>query len=388
MGVKKVKKYVFVVGLSEFASRMNFMALSMLILSFPNAAWYLTAFFIVRQIGGIISSFISGNLVDRYDRRKIMLWSDGINGFGVLLPVIFPHPIAICVSAFILGMTYQLFYVSYSSSIPDMFGLDESEKINALIVRIASVVSITGFLIGGWITEYLGHVSVILFDSLTYMVAALYLVRIRWNSNPIKNHKVDVKTSLKDILIRNRMIALIVFTSFFYTLAVSAYNYSLPMLASTFKLEALTNGLFWATASAGAFIGTLYKNKFKSFTSYLMFLLIFAVSINLAFSGLIPDLWILVILFIAGGFEGVAQVNVMTILQKTPSNERGKVFSLQGLFSRIGFFVGFLICPIIVQIFSVKVNVWWLNGLLMIWISLLFIIIFGGEKWKKQSIPY
>jgi MFS family permease len=383
-----MKKYVFVVGLSEFASRMNFMALSMLLLSFPNAAWYLTAFFIVRQMGGILSSFITGHVVDKFDRRKIMLLSDGTNAAAVLLPVIFPHPIAICVSAFILGVTYQFFYVSYSSSIPDMFGIDNSEKINALIVRIASVVSITGFLIGGWVTEYLGHESVILFDSLTYVVAALYLARIRWNSNPINNYKVDAQDRLPDILKRNRMIALIVFTSFFYTLAVSAYSYSLPMLASTFKLEALTNGLFWATASSGAFIGTLFTNKFKSFSSYLMFLLIFAVSINLAFSGLIPDLWILVLLFIAGGFEGGAQVNVTTILQKTPSNGRGKVFSLQGLFSRVGFFVGFLTCPIIVQTFSIKVNVWCLNGLLMIWISLLFIIMIVGEKkWKKQSIP-
>jgi MFS family permease len=384
-----MKNYVFVVGLSEFASRMNFMALSMLLLSFPRAAWYLTAFFIVRQIGGILSSFISGNIVDKYDRRIIMLWSDGINGFAVLLPIIIPHQIAICVTAFILGVTYQLFYVSYSSSIPDMFGLKKSERVNALIVRIASVVSIAGFLIGGWVTEYLGHVSVILFDSLTYLVAALYLARIRWNSNPIENCKVDVKTSLPNILKRNRVITLIIITSFFYTIAVSAYNYSLPMLASTFKLEALTNGLFWATASAGAFIGTLFNNKFKSFTSYLLFLLIFAVSINLAFSGVIDYLWILVFLFVAGGFEGIAQVNVTTILQKTPSNERGKVFSFQGLFSRIGFFVGFLICPIIVQTFSIKINVWWLNGLLIIWIIVLFIIIFVGEKkWKKQLILY
>lgn len=385
-----MKKYVFVVGLSEFASRMNFMALSILLLSFPNAAWYLTAFFIVRQFGGIMSSFISGHIVDKFDRRKIMLWSDGVNGFAVLLPVIFPYPIAICISAFILGITYQLFYVSYSSSIPDMFGLEESGRINALIVQIASVVSITGFLIGGWVTEYLGHVSVIVFDSLTYLVAATYLASISWNSNPIINNKVgDVQTSLLDILKRNRMITLIVFTCFFYTLAVSAYNYSLPMLASTFKLEALTNGLFWATISAGAFIGTLLTNKFKSFTSYLIFLLIFAVSINLAFSGLIPHLWILVFLFLAGGFEGIAQVNVNTMLQRTPSNERGKVFSLHGLFSRIGFFIGFLICPIIVQSFSVSVNVWWLNGLLMFWVSLLLTIIFIGEKkWKKQSTLY
>lgn len=382
-----MKKYVFVVGLSEFASRMNFMALSMLLLSFPNAVWYLTAFFIVRQIGGIMSSFVSGVLVDKYDRRKIMLFCDGINGFAVLLPIIFYHPIAIIVSAFILGCTYQFFYVSYSSSIPDMFGQNHSAKINSIIVRIASIVSITGFSIGGWVTQYLGHIPVIIFDSFTYLVATIYLASIRWNSKPIRQEDV-IQTSLFSILKHNRFTAFIIFTSFFYTLAVSVNNYSLPLLASTFKLDALTNGLFWATASAGAFIGTLLNNQSKSLRRYLVFLQIFALSMLVAFSGSGQYLWIIVFLFIAGGFEGVSQVNVQTILQQTPSNQRGKVFSLQGLFSRIGFFVGFFICPIIVEAFSIKVNVWLLNGLLFAWTSILLIyIIIGEKKWKKQSIP-
>jgi MFS family permease len=383
-----MKKYVFVVGLSEFASRMNFMALSMLILSFPNAGWYLTAFFLVRQVGGILSSLFTGNLVDKYDRRKLMLWSDGINAFAVLLPVFIYHPISICISAFILGCTYQLFYISYTSSIPDMFGMDEAAKINGLIVRIASIVSISGFLIGGWATEYLGYRTVILFDSLTFVFATIYLARIRWNSIPKKvNLATEQGYNLFAILKRNKITALIVFTSFFYTLAVAANNYALPLLASTFKLEAFTNGLFWATASAGAFIGTLLKVKKKTFTSYILVLFLFTSAMILAFAMPNNQLWILFFLFVAGGFEGMAQVNVNTVLQRTPSSERGKVFSLQGLFSRIGFFVGFLICPILVQTLSLSGNVWLLNGGLMIWIILIYIYrILGERKWKKQSI--
>jgi MFS family permease len=381
-----MKKYVVVVGLSEFASRMNFMALSMLIIGFPNAGWYLTAFFVVRQIGGILSSFFSGSLVDKYDRRKIMLWSDGINGLAVLLPVIINHPIAICLSAFILGITYQLFYVSYSSSIPDMFGQDNSAKINALIVRIASVVSICGFLLGGWITEYLGYVPVILFDSFTYIIATIYLANIRWNSNSHINTDSVSHTSLFALLLRNRIIALIVFTSFFYTLAVSANNFSLPMLASTFSLESLTNGLFWAAAATGAFIGTLISKRQNSFPSYLIFLFFFTTSMMLAFLFQKHQIWIIMFLFLAGGFEGITQVKVNTMLQNAPSNKRGKAFSLQGLFSRLGFFVGFLLCPIFVEIFSLSVNIWLLNGLLMGWILfLLLFIVLIKKKWKLQS---
>lgn len=379
-----MRKYVFVVGFSEFASRMNFMALSMLLLTFQNAEWYLMAFFLVRQIGGILSSFISGSFVDKLDRRKIMIWTDGINILTVLLPFFYHSPISICISAFILGCTNQLFYISYSSSIPDMFGIDEAPKINALIVRIASIVSISGFLIGGWATEFLGYGPVILFDSFTFLMATLYLVSIRWNSHPkMQNHPLN-HNGLFSLIKKNQTVTLIIVTSLFYTFAVSANNFSLPLLASTFNFESMTNGLFWATASAGMFIGSLFINKQNSLIRYSIFLFIFAASMILAF-GVSSQHWILIFLFVSGAFEGMSQVTVNTILQMTPSHERGKAFSLQGLFSRIGFFMGFLICPLMVETASLFGTVFLLNGALMAWI--LFIILFTllGEKYGKNG---
>ncbi|HYK72615.1 MAG TPA: MFS transporter [Pseudoneobacillus sp.] len=368
-----MKKYVFVVGFSEFASRMNFMALSMLLLSFPHAEWYLMAYFLVRQIGGIITSFISVSIVDKLDRRKLMIWTDGINIFAVLLPIIHYHPISICITAFILGCTNQLFYICYSSSIPDMFGNDEAPKINALVVRIASIVSISGFLIGGWLTQFFGYQPVILFDSITFLIATLYLALMRWDSKPKIQKYTVFRSGLFSILKQNKNIALIVLTSLLYTLAVSAYNYSLPFLASTFKLETMTNGLFWATAAVGMLIGTLFINKQDSLLKYFIFLFFFAVSIILVFE-VSGQLWIVIFLFVSGTFEGMSQVTVNTILQKTSSHERGKVFALQGLFSRIGFFIGFLICPLIVQTTSLSTNVIFLNGTLIGWLIIVMII--------------
>ncbi|WP_442599286.1 MFS transporter [Neobacillus sp. D3-1R] len=376
-----MKKYVFVVGFSEFASRMNFMALSVLLLSFQNAEWYLMAFFLVRQIGGIITSFIAGSFIDRVDRRKLMILTDGINVLSVLLPIFYYHPISICMAAFILGCTNQLFYISYSASIPDMFGHLEAPKINALIVRVGSIVSICGFIIGGWTTEFFGHKPVILFDSLTFLIAAIYLVSLRWDSVPkIQEHFGDRKKLFS--VMKKGPVAIIVVTSLFYTFAVSANNYSLPFLASTFKLEALTNGLFWATASAGMLVGTILINKKDSFIRYCLFLFFFSAAMILVFRETSQE-WILIFLFVSGVFEGLSQVTVNTILQKTSVHERGKAFSLQGLFSRIGFFVGFLICPLIVQHTSLAINVNLLNGALMVWISLILIYVFLGNRHRE-----
>jgi MFS family permease len=385
-----MKKYIFIVGLSEFASRMNFMALSMLILTFSNATWYLTAFFVARQVGGMIGNLFSGRIVDRYDRRKIMLFSDAINSLAVLIPIIYHHPLAIIVSALILGYTYPFFYVSYSSSIPEMFGQEQSPKINSLIVRIASIVSIAGFILGGFLAEIFGPKPIIVFDSLTYLVAAIFLMIIRWNSLPgVKNPGIE-QQSLFSFLRNNRLLAFMIVTSFFYALAVSANNYSLPLLAATFELKSLTNGFFWSAAAFGAFLGTAINKSYKSIRGYLLFLIFYSIAMMLAFSSIISHpLWVILFLLAAGGFDGIAQVSGTTIIQKVPAHIRGRAFSLQGFCLRLGFLIGFIMCPFAVQLYSLKENAWILNGILFSWVILLIMFIYkGAGVWKKQSKVY
>jgi MFS family permease len=370
-----MKKYIYVVGLSEFASRMNFMAISMLIMTFSNSTWYLTFYFVARQIGGILGSLFSGIIVDKFDRRIVMLWSDVINSLAVLLPVFFNHPIAIIISAFISGCTYPFFYVSYSSSIPDMFGQEQSPKINSFIVRTTSIVSIIGFMLGGFLTEVFGFKPIIIFDSITFLFAAIVLLNIRWSSFPTSKKTEVEQFQLFGFLKDNRILFLVILTSLFYTFAVSANNFTLPLLAATFEFKSLTNGFFWSSAAFGAFLGTIINKSYNSIRRYLLFLLFYSAAMMLALShSENQPIWVLLFLFAAGGFDGISQVSSTTIIQKVPAHMRGRAFSLQGFFSRVGFLIGFIMCPILVQSFSLKGNVWISNGILISWIGLLYII--------------
>lgn len=368
-GLDMLKKYVYIIGISEFSSRMNFMTLTAILLSFPNKEWYLTAYFLARQVGALLTSLIAGNLADRYDRRKIMLVSDLVSGFAVLLPLIAYHPYTVCLSAFMLGCTYQTFYISYSASIPDMFGKDKVHEINALIVRMGSSVSIVGFSIGGLVTEWFGFAPVIIFDSLTYFFAAVILLGIRWHSVIAPNEIMPPiektrKTSLHFPKM-NREMTLMIGITFFYSLAVAGYNFSLPLLAEGFKQQALINGFFWSTLSLGMLMGSLVKNTKINLNHYFITIVIFSLSIVAAF--VINHILIIAsLLFLAGFFEGIAQITAATLLQRAPSELRGSVFGVQALSNRSGFLIGFLICPWIVSILSIHVNVWIFQSLLMI----------------------
>lgn len=360
-----MKKYIYIVGLSEFASRMNFMALTALILTYPNKEWLLTAFFLVRQIGALLMSPIAGKLADRFDRRKLMLISDIVNGGAVLLPLVGDSSL-IVVSAFILGCTNQAFYIGYGASIPDIFGKERAHDINALIVRIASFVSIVGFITGGWVTEKLGILPVILFDSFTYFVAASILSSITWNSSLNQRTKEinKKKEAMEKSKIPSEMKWLLIIL-FFFTLGVSGYNFSLPLLAERYEQPALINGVFWAILSLGSFVGSMMNKKTANMKNLTLIFLAFSVSIVFSFT--FKSVFVaLPFLFFAGFFEGRSQIYSTSLLQMTPSSQRGRLFGLQGVLTRTGFLIGFILCPILVSFLGISGNVWALQSLLFV----------------------
>ena len=325
-----LRNYIFLVSFSEFASRMNFMALTGFLLLFPSSEWNLMIFFLVRQIGGLLTSLLAGRLADNWDKRLIMLGSEIANGAAVLIPLFFYHPIAVWVSAFIMGCTYQTFYISYSSSIPEIFGAKNAYNLNALILRVSSVSSIIGFSAGGWIAENYGIQPIAVFDSFTFFTSAAVLTFLRWNSKAEKVNIIIEKKNLqfKELLNKSESLAPIWFIAFFYSLAVAGYNFSLPLLASEYEKASLMNGVFWSSAAVGSYLGSLIKRRHYLEKSYFQYLFFFSFSIAVAFS--VNNIFAAACFLLIGGvFDSAGQTAAASIIQKDSSTVRGSAFGIQ-----------------------------------------------------------
>ncbi|MGG3885566.1 MFS transporter [Brevibacillus panacihumi] len=181
--MKGYKGYLYVNALSSLGSRMDLIASSALIFTFADSVYWLSAFFVARQIGGMMFSMAAGILADRMDRRRAMLISDIGAGLAILLVLLYPHPYVIVGAAFVKGMLYSLFHISFQASLPQMFGKDALVNINGLTVRLESIVGIAGFAFGGVLTESFGYGVVIAFDAATFFVSAIVLMRLRWEND-------------------------------------------------------------------------------------------------------------------------------------------------------------------------------------------------------------
>ncbi|MFF2530074.1 MFS transporter [Brevibacillus sp. NPDC058079] len=352
------KWYLYVNALSSLGSRMNLIACSALIFTFEHSAYWMTAFFVARQLGGMLFSPLAGILADRMDRRRTMIASDLGAGLAILAIAFYPTPYVLIAAAFLNGMLYTLFHISFQASLPQIFGSEQLVHVNGLKVRLESLVGIMGFLLGGWLTDHYGFTIVIVLDAASFLFSAWILTRLRWEEkgdNALATSKAASSFRVTLRYLRDTPVLLTIsLLAFLVSLSTSAYNYGLPFLADQLRgNDATLHGLMWTAMSVGGLIGSYVaaRLRVKLVNGMLVAYAVFSVGIVGAFAAN-HAVFVLLLLIFAGLFSGAAQVYESTLLQQAQNELRGKVMGVQGFLSRSGFFAGFLMAPFLAGAFT------------------------------------
>ncbi|NTU32016.1 MFS transporter [Brevibacillus sp. HB1.1] len=359
------KWYLYVNALSSLGSRMNLIACSALIFTFEHSAYWMTAFFVARQLGGMLFSPLAGMLADRMDRRRTMIVTDLGAGLAILAIAFYPTPYVLIAAAFLNGMLYTLFHISFQASLPQIFGSEQLVQVNGLKVRLESLVGIMGFMLGGWLTDHYGYTIVIALDAASFLFSAWILTKLRWeekgNAALATSSDADIRgkaTSGFRVTLRylrdTPVLLTISLLAFLVSLSTSAYNYGLPFLADQLRgSDATLHGLMWTAMSVGGLIGSYVAARLqvKLVNGMLVAYAVFSVGIVGAFAAN-HAVAVLLLLIFAGLFSGAAQVYESTLLQQAQNELRGKVMGVQGLLSRSGYFAGFLMAPFLAGAFT------------------------------------
>lgn len=351
----KLQSYLYVNALSSLGSRMDLIACSALIFTFEHSAYWLTAFFVMRQVGGMVFSPFAGMLADRLDRRKAMIISDLGSGIAVLAILFFPNPYLLIAAVFLKGMLYTMFHISFQASLPQMFGSEQLVKINGLTVRLESVVGIAGFGLGGFLTDHFSYSFVIACHAACFLFSAWMLTRIRWESDPetsidAPGQKVARNAGLWPTLLyvkRHPVLFAVSLLALFASFGTASHNYGLPFLAERLSAgDATLHGFMWSAMSVGALCGSFVATRLRVQLAGGMFAASFLTAVVIALAFAFDHSWsVLLLLSGAGLFAGAASVYESTILQQADNQIRGRVLGLQGLLSRTGFFLGFVVAP-------------------------------------------
>lgn len=164
--------------ISMLGEWFNTIALFLLIFKYTESEFLLGILFTVRMLCFALLQPISGLLADRFDRKKIMLWSNIFQIFLALgfLAVDGPEDIVWMLGlSGIMMLLHGAYVTAERAALPNLVSKDHLATANALDAASWSTALCLGAMLGGVVVEYFGTDAAFIIDSFTFLISAILL---------------------------------------------------------------------------------------------------------------------------------------------------------------------------------------------------------------------
>jgi len=382
---------------STIGSALTELAASIYIYRLTGSALSVGLMLMATAAPSLFVGLFAGVFVDRYDRKTIMIVSDGLRAILVfLIPVLAPLNIAwLYVIVMLSSAISQFFDPAHESVLPEVASDEELAAANSMIAISSFGSTAVGFAAAGLIASAADINWAFYADSITFILSAFFIFLIR-----IKPIQVDEETSAA-IVIKNLKAG--VKQLFNTPILRSLFNVQLVVLISVgmintlllpFALRALKAtefeyGLQEGLTSIGFVVASLLMAKVFDRLQPGAWLVISFISmgvIGVVYSQL-DSIFLAIILITFSGFFNApsAIARRVTVQRNTPSEMRGRVSSVFFVSRDIFFLVGMGVAGF-ADIIDVRL-LYMISSLLMVFIgvAILFMPELGQSRaqWKR-----
>ena len=179
----------------------NLIASATLIGSLTGSGVALGGLFVVRMLAPFLVSSFGGVIVDRYNRKQILIVIDIIRGIVVIGFLFIREPSHVpwiyILTALQLGLS-GIFFPARNAIFPDVVARHELGTANALSSSTWSTMLAIGTALGGFVAGGLGLSTAFALDALSFFVSALLIARISYTPKPQTSTDQSVTTILRD----------------------------------------------------------------------------------------------------------------------------------------------------------------------------------------------
>ncbi|WP_152363231.1 MFS transporter [Microlunatus speluncae] len=264
---------------SSIGDGMTFVALTWLVLSGPDPAFGLALLAVLYTAPAVLGGVLAGPILDHFDKRTILI-IDSVIRAAVMASI--PATAALDVMPaflpFVAAATYGLLKMiplaGFPAAIPSLVPESELDSANALESLSFSVAGIVGPAAAGLMVGVIGAPAVLAIDSLSFLIFALALIRIRQPLNTREQptlithnsgaepvaERASIRRVLRDPVIIATTIAFMAFNVAEGMLLVLA-----PWLAkTTLTGGAASLGLLLALLATGEIIGAVLAGAVRA----------------------------------------------------------------------------------------------------------------------------
>jgi flavin reductase (DIM6/NTAB) family NADH-FMN oxidoreductase RutF/predicted MFS family arabinose efflux permease len=244
---------------SDLGDRLELIAVPWLIYQMTGSASSVAVWYISISLPSIFFGSFIGVLLDRFDRRRVMIVADLIRGALICLLPFAQTTWQIYTIAFTISFFYAVFGPAMEALLPDLLK-DENDLLvaNSLTSAANSATVIIGPVIGGFVIAQMGLHAAFFLDAFTFLISAVIIwgIKIPQTQNRKKNSsrlRQDWLDGFKFIRQHPTILWLILITAL-PMLVIGVHGSLLVVYAREF-LRVGSEGLGYLTGAIG--IGTL-----------------------------------------------------------------------------------------------------------------------------------
>jgi MFS family permease len=322
---------------SSFGTLLAAIALAIDVKDRTNAGIWVGAVLVVDFLPMILIGLTLGPLVDRLQRRKLMVVSDLVRAAVFLALPFAPNPATIVALAFVAGIASGFFRPAVYAGVPNLVPEEELPDANALLQTIENASWAIGPVLGGLLTAATSPDTAYWINAVSFLVSAVLVARIparllQSTTALTRGHWTDLKEGFVAVWSSRPLLAVLLAWGV-AGLGIGSISVSEVFLAkNTFGAGDFGYGLLFGGIGTGLVVGSFFSSSVTGrlgiARTYGAALLVMALGFGLG--GVSPNVWVCAVFCVVGGIgDGVAIVCNALLVQTGARDEiRGRALTL------------------------------------------------------------
>jgi MFS family permease len=163
------------IGISYLGNWIYLIAINISILDLTESAAAVAGLYIIRPIAILVTNTWAGSVIDRVNKRKLMIFIDIIRGFLVLLIPFIGNLWIIYLILLLINMVGAFFGPSSSVYITKLVPSENRKRFNSIMSMTSSGAFLLGPAIAGILIMYVGTELCIIINAITFIICAFFI---------------------------------------------------------------------------------------------------------------------------------------------------------------------------------------------------------------------
>lgn len=341
---------------STLGDNFEYIALMALAYHLSGSTLVMGAVLVSYMVPNLVLAVFSSVMVDRWDRRKTMIYSDVIRGLIILIP-----PVLLLLGKLqiwhlylysaLYGCITPFFNNANAALLPSLVKEEEYLAMNSLMQTSIQLAGIIGLALGGTAIAFLGYANAYFFDSFSFFFSAVTVFLLRVPKMEVivrpvefrlpqflKNWWSDFLEGLCFYKVEKSLLWLLLIASMLNFAFGPISVLLLPFVENFMGATVKEFGWIMSSVSLGTFLGAIFMGSVGIIRNRRRWILVAVAALSILTMCLPSARFFplaMAVLFGIGFSLPVANIPIATVFQeRVPNNLRGRVFGARNFLAQ------------------------------------------------------